>query len=93
MEREMNAVVTDPYNVQEIFAAGPFNINITGPIATITFTHLRPDVHDILAGKSPAGVQAVVVARIVMPADGLAEFRNVLNKMMREIVPGSETRN
>ena len=85
--------VADPNSVRETLAVGPFSINVRGPLATITFTHIRARVGDLIANKDSQNVEAIVVARIVLPTDGLGELRNVLNNLMKDIVPASITRN
>jgi Concanavalin A-like lectin/glucanases superfamily len=43
--------VIDPDNIPETFATGPLNIEVTGPVAILTFTHARNDICDLMAGK------------------------------------------
>jgi hypothetical protein len=36
--------VDDPETVPEIWVNGSVNVSVTGPVATITFSHVRPKV-------------------------------------------------
>jgi hypothetical protein len=42
--------VVDPDNVPETLCEGSFNISFTGPLAVITFTHLRPEAGPLFTG-------------------------------------------
>ena len=72
--------VIDPDSVPETLCDGPFNISVLGPLATITFTHIRPDVSQVFAKATFVPI-AIVRARIVMgppsnaPMDGGAPRR------------------
>jgi hypothetical protein len=83
--------VTDPDAVPEIWVNGPVNVNITGPVAAITFAHVRPDPADIFVNKQPATAVSVVRARIVMPLAGLAGLRDLLNQIIVNTAPSSST--
>jgi putative transposase len=83
--------VIDPDLVPETWVTGRINVNVTGPVATITFTHVRPDPADIFANKKPAAAVSVVRARIVMPVEGLAGLRNLLNQIIFDTAPSSST--
>ena len=83
--------VIDPDLVPETWVTGRINVNVTGPVATITFTHVRPDPADIFANKKPAAAVSVVRARIVMPVEGLAGLRNLLNQIIVDTAPSSST--
>ena len=85
--------VSDPNRVPEILAVGPFNMNVRGPLTTITFTHVRSKFGEVIANTESENVEAIVVARIVLPTDGLGELRNVLNNLIKSVVPGSSARN
>jgi hypothetical protein len=83
--------VIDPDNVPETFATGPLNIEVTGPVAILTFTHTRNDVSDLMAGKQPSAMSAVVRARIVMPTEALGALRDVINQIIGASAPSSIT--
>ena len=74
----------DPYEVKEMFVNGPMNCNIAGPVAQLTFTHVRPEIADLFANKNPPKIDVVVMARIVLPIDQLAELRAMLNELMKD---------
>jgi hypothetical protein len=81
--------VDDPETVPEIWVNGSVNISVTGPVATITFSHVRPNSADLFAGKQPATLNAVVRARIVMPMEGLAGLKQLLDQLIIETAPSS----
>src|SRR5262245_41972295 len=83
--------VIDPDNIPETFATGPLNIEVNGPIAILTFTHARNDIHDLMAGKQPPAMNAVVRARIVMPTKTLGALRDVINQIIGASAPSSIT--
>jgi hypothetical protein len=91
-ERAANEdTVIDPDNIPETFATGPLNIEVTGPVAILTFTHARNDISDLMAGKQPPAMSAVVRARIVMPTEALGALRDVINQMIGASAPSSIT--
>src|SRR5256885_2250776 len=59
----------DPDNAPEIFAAGPTNCLVFGPMAMLTFTHIRHDGGDLFQGTEPAKTATIVRARIIMPTE------------------------
>jgi hypothetical protein len=81
--------VIDPDNIPEL--PGPLNIEVTGPVAILTFTHARNDINDLMAGKQPPAMSAVVRARIVMPTEALGALRDVINQIIGASVPSSIT--
>jgi hypothetical protein len=83
--------VIDPDNIPETFATGPLNIEVTGPVAILTFTHARNDIGDLMAGKQPPAMSAVVRARIVMPTEALGALRDVINQIIGASAPSSIT--
>jgi hypothetical protein len=75
--------VADPDNVPETLCDGQFNLTITGPLATITFTHVRPQADPLFAGSlSP---ESIVRARIVTPIPNLIALRDLLNTMLQAV--------
>jgi len=83
--------VIDPDNIPETFAIGPLNIQVTGPVAILTFTHARNDIHDLMTGKQPPAMKAIVRARIVMPTETLRALRDMINQMISASAPSSVT--
>lgn len=76
--------VIDPDNIPETFVAGPFNCSVTGGIATLTFTHARPNAEKLLAGTSAeVSFEAVVRSRLVMPVEGLQNLRDSIDAILR----------
>ena len=59
--------VSDPNNVTEIYANGPFNVMNSGPFVELTFTTVRPDISEIFARSQNPAIKATVAARILMP--------------------------
>jgi hypothetical protein len=82
-----NPPITDPDNVPEIICDGPIYVNATPSLATLTFTHGRPDV-DALFKKNNAAVAATVVrARVVLTTSNLVELRDLLNRIIQAPAP------
>ncbi len=74
---------SDPENVPEILCDGQFNVTITGPVATLTFTHMRPDPMALFRdGK--IDLKAIVRARIVTSMNNLIALRDVLNRIIQD---------
>jgi hypothetical protein len=80
---------TDPYEVKEMFVNGPMNCHVTGPVAQLTFTHVRPEIADLFANRTPPKIDVVVMARIVLPVEQLVELRAMLNRLMKDAPPAS----
>jgi len=59
------AVVTDPDNIPEILCDGQVNVSVVGNLATLTFTHVRPDVTKMFKDGTIVP-RAAVRARIVI---------------------------
>jgi hypothetical protein len=76
-------LVTDPDNVPEILCNGQLNVAMTGPLATLTFTHIRPDI-TILFRDGTIDFKAVVRARIVTSMDNLIALRDLLNRIIQD---------
>ncbi len=73
---------TDPDHVPETLADGPFNIAISGSHATITFTHVRPEVEPLFASEIMTP-QAVVRARIVTTTSNLEAMRDLISRLLQ----------
>jgi hypothetical protein len=72
----------DPDNVPEIFCDGQFNVSITGGLATLTFTHVRPDAAAMFK-YGTINSSAVVRARIVITVANLEACRDLLNRVIQ----------
>ena len=71
----------DPDSVSEIICDGQFNVSITGSLATLTFTHIRPDP-TAMFGEQRLDVKSVVRARIVITIANLNALRDLLNRVL-----------
>jgi hypothetical protein len=78
----------DPYEVKEMFVRGPMNCHITGNMAQLTLTNVRPELGDLFDNRTPPKIDVVVMARIVMPVEQLAELRAMLNRLIKDAPPG-----
>ena len=84
--KEPPTVDTD--NVPETLCLGRFNLSISPPLATLTFTHLRPKIAPLI-DSGAVEPESVVRARIVISLDNLAAMRDVLNKVFQEKEAGA----
>jgi hypothetical protein len=75
------APVIDPDNVLETLCDGQFNILVTGQLATLTFTHWRPDAARLFGGA--VNNSAVVRARIVLTLQSLVGLKDFLNRFVQ----------
>ena len=73
---------TDPDNVPEILCDGMFNVSVLGTLATLTFTHVRPDAEAMLQ-RGAMDMRSVVRARIVITLNNLVALRDLLNKVIQ----------
>jgi hypothetical protein len=81
-ERKYPAAL-DPDTVPETICDGAFNVAIFGQLATLTFTHVRPDP-GILLKDGSLELKSVVRARIVITMNNLIALRDLLNKAIQE---------
>jgi hypothetical protein len=72
----------DPDSVPEILCDGQFNVSITGGLATLTFTHARPDP-TIMFRDARIEAKSVVRARIVVTVANLVALRDLLNRVIQ----------
>lgn len=79
-EQNLHPTPTDPHNIKETLCDGPFNIVVAGPLAYITFTHVRPEVGALFKGAQSS--TAVVASRIAIPINNLFALRDVLSKLL-----------
>jgi hypothetical protein len=77
-------------NVPETLCLGRFNLSISPPLATLTFTHLRPRIGPLVASGA-IEPECVVRARIVVSLDNLVALRDLLNKVFQEKEAGAAT--
>jgi hypothetical protein len=84
----------DPHHVQETVCNGPFNLAISGNLAVLTFTSVRPEPNSMMYGTGQPQLSAVVTARLVCPVEMLSELRNVIDQTLAsEIGKKTGTRN
>jgi hypothetical protein len=69
-----------PDRVPELLCNGRFNVYTTGDLATLTFTHIRPDA-TIMFQEGIVKPRCVVRARVVITLANLRELRDLLNKI------------
>jgi hypothetical protein len=72
---------TDPDHVPELLCDGPMNISIGGPLATITFTHVRPAPGPLFTSGT-LNPEAVVRARIVTTTGNLEALRDLIDQLL-----------
>ncbi len=72
----------DRDNVAEVLCLGKFNIAIIGPVATLTFTHLRPKPSPLL-DNGVIEHENVVRARIVTTAESLVHLRHLIDTVLK----------
>jgi len=74
--------VIDPDNVPEILCDGQFNVSVVGDLATLTFTHVRPE-SAVLFRDARIEMKSIVRARIVVTTTNLAALRDLLNRVIQ----------
>lgn len=79
--------VSDPNNLPELFVNGPFNIMHMAAMVQITFTTIRPDIGDVIAGNSAPKFGGVVASRILMPAELAQELVRALGQNLAAAGP------
>jgi hypothetical protein len=72
--------VSDPNNVPELFVNGPFNIMNLGTMVQITFTTVRPDIGEVIAGNSTPKFRGIVASRILVPIEMARELVRILGQ-------------
>ena len=72
----------NPDNVPETICIGKFNVSMTAPLATLTFTHARPKVGPPM-DNGVIDLESVVRARIVTSVENLVALRDPLNKIIQ----------
>jgi hypothetical protein len=77
MSKQQHPPVTDPDNIPEVFCDGQMNVAIRGNLATITFTHVRPDPTPMFKDGT---VRAT--ARVVITVPNLIALRDLLDRVI-----------
>ena len=73
----------DPDNVPETLCEGMFNVSFAGPLAVITFTHMRPDPGQLFAGT--VNPKLIVRSRIVTSVPNLISLRDLLSRIIETV--------
>jgi hypothetical protein len=76
--------VRDPDSVPETLCEGPVNIHLIGQLATITFTHLRPNPLSLFAATSAVVPEQIVRARVTMSLPNVVALRDLLNRVVKD---------
>jgi hypothetical protein len=77
MSKQQHPPVTDPDNIPEVFCDGQMNVAIRGNLATITFTHVRPDPTPMFKDGT-----ARATARVVITVPNLIALRDLLDRVI-----------
>ncbi len=73
--------VMDPDNVPETLCDGQINLQITGGLACLTFTHLRAEPGRLFADGT-IHAAPIVRARIVTPVPNIVALKEMLNRFL-----------
>ena len=82
-EEPKQPTVTDPDNVPEVLCDGQVNVAVGGPLAMLTFTHMRPDAGVMFRGGI-SDPKSIVRARIIIPVNNLIALRDLLNRLIQD---------
>ena len=77
LDQPEQPTVTDPDNTPEILCDGQVNVSVAGNLATLTFTHVRPDVTKMFKDGTIVP-RAAVRARIVISVANLVALHSSL---------------
>jgi hypothetical protein len=81
-DQSQHPPVEDPDNVPETICDGQFNVSTIGGLATLTFTHVRPDPSAMFR-DARLNMKSIVRARIVITLANLAALRDLLNQVIQ----------
>lgn len=81
-QQVVQPIACDPDNVRETYANGPINVSIMGPCAILTFTTVRGDLAELMAGRQATKFTATVVSRMAVPTNALVGLRDLLNQLV-----------
>jgi hypothetical protein len=82
-KRPQQPLVADPDSVPEIICNGVFNMSVVGSLATLTFTHVRPEPTALLIDGT-IKPSSVVRARIVLTINNLVALRDLLDNVIQK---------
>jgi hypothetical protein len=73
----------DPTRKEIQFASGPCSVTRVGDFAVITFTQVSPRIEGIGAGTSQSQSDAVVLCRIALPQQAVAELVRIIAEVYK----------
>lgn len=95
VEQTQQRLIIDPDCVPETLCDGQFNIFVAGPLATLTFTQMRPEAAGLLKDGT-IDLKAVVRARVVLTTNNLVALRDLLSQVIQRpgarVPPAGDTR-
>ena len=77
----------DPTRKEIQFASGPCSVTRIGDFTVITFTQVSPRIEGIGAGKSQSQSDAVVLCRIALPQQAVAELVRIIAEVYKADTP------
>lgn len=72
-----------PDSTHELFATGPVQVAIMGPVAHITIFTTRPTTPSGENQVTTAQYHRAIVARLVVPVEAAADFAMTLNTVLK----------
>jgi hypothetical protein len=88
-----NVQFVDPTRKEIQFANGPCSVTRAADTTIITFTQISPRIDGTGAGKSQTQSDAVVLCRIALPQQVVAELVRIIAEVYKADTPaGSESR-
>jgi len=83
----------DPTRKEIQFASGPCSVTRGGDFVIITFTQVSPRIDGMGAGRSETQSDAVVLCRIALPQQAVADLVRIIGEVYKADTPaGSEIR-
>jgi hypothetical protein len=83
----------DPTRKEIQFASGPCSVTRGGDFVIITFTQVSPRIDGMGAGRSETQSEAVVLCRIALPQQAVADLVRIIAEVFKADAPaGSEIR-
>jgi hypothetical protein len=81
----------DPTRKEIQFAGGPFSVTRSGDVVIITFTQVSPRIEGTGAGRSETQSDAVVLCRIALPQQAVAELVRIIAEVYKADKPAGGT--
>jgi hypothetical protein len=79
----------DPTRKEIQFATGPCSVTRIGDFTIITFTQVSPRIEGLGAGKSQSQSDAVVLCRIALPQQAVAELVRIIAEVYKADTPAA----